>query len=83
MSDIQKMENKFKSAISFLLCFTTSKLLAYLTLIAGVVVGLILKSEECFIVGVLSSCSLMGVKSFNDTSLKKKTLLNGNVEESK
>lgn len=63
--------NTLKSRISFYLNFTTSKLLAYLVFIASVVVSLVLSSPDAFIIGSAFSCSLMGVKSLSDDSVRK------------
>jgi len=66
----------------FNLNFTTSKVFAFLVLTASVIVSLVLKSSECFIVGVGFSCGLMGLKSYTTASLKKLDMNKTNENDS-
>ena len=52
-----------KSTVIFNLKFTTSKLLAYIVVIASAVLGYLLTSTEVVIVGFTIGAALSGVKS--------------------
>lgn len=63
-----------KSNLVFDLQFTTSKLLAYLVVISGAVIGYLLASAEVVIVAFIIGASLSGVKSISDNMLKLKNV---------
>jgi hypothetical protein len=63
-----------KSSLVFNLQFTTSKLLAYLVVISGAIIGYLLASAEVVIVAFVIGASLSGVKSISDNMLKLKNV---------
>jgi hypothetical protein len=73
-----------KSTVVFDLKFTTSKLLAYIIVIASALLGYSLSSTEIVIVGFTIGCALSGVKSVlesrngNITSIPTDTPTNDN-----
>lgn len=62
--------NNNKSYVIFKLTFTTSKLLAYIIVVVGSTVGLLLKSTEVVIVGFTVAAALSGAKSVTDNMRK-------------
>lgn len=63
-----------KSSLVFNLQFTTSKLLAYLVVVSGALIGYLLASAEVVIIAFIIGASLSGVKSVSDNMLKLRSV---------
>ena len=63
---------KKKSSITFILEFTTSKLLSYIVVLITSIIGYLLTSPDVVIIGIMAGAALSGAKSVSDNIMKMK-----------
>ena len=66
-------KNKRKSSLTFVLDFTTSKLLAYIVIILSSTIGYLINSSDVVVVGLIVGSTLSGAKSITDNIMKIKS----------
>lgn len=75
-------KKKRKSSLTFILQFTTSKLLAYIVIGLSSALGYLLNSSDVVVVGFIVGATLSGAKSVTDNimKIKGKGIIGGNKE---
>lgn len=66
-------KNKRKSSLTFVLDFTTSKLLAYIVIVLSSTIGYLINSSDVVVVGLIVGSTLSGAKSITDNIMKIKS----------